>query len=64
LCTDIAIISQGRLVATGSLEELRRGIRVEGDGLDTVGPMSLEDYFIRVVGGVHRSGDDVLEWLG
>jgi ABC-2 type transport system ATP-binding protein len=64
LCTDIAIISQGRLVAAGSLEELRRGIRVEGDGQDTLGPMSLEDYFIRVVGGTRRTGDDVLEWLG
>jgi ABC-2 type transport system ATP-binding protein len=64
LCTDIAIISQGKLVASGSLEELRQGIRVEGDGRDTVGPMSLEDYFIRVIGGTHRTGDDVLEWLG
>ncbi|HYJ45669.1 MAG TPA: ABC transporter ATP-binding protein, partial [Pyrinomonadaceae bacterium] len=32
LCTDIAIISQGRLVASGPLSELRRGIAVEGDG--------------------------------
>jgi ABC-2 type transport system ATP-binding protein len=64
LCTDIAIISQGKLVASGSLKELRRGIRVEGDGSEAVGPMSLEDYFIRVIGGTHRTGDDVLEWLG
>jgi ABC-2 type transport system ATP-binding protein len=64
LCTDIAIISQGKLVAAGSLEELRCGIHVEGDGRDTAGPMSLEDYFIRVIGGAHRTGDDVLEWLG
>jgi ABC-2 type transport system ATP-binding protein len=68
LCTDIAIISQGRLVAAGSLEELRRGIRVEGrvedDEQAAIGPMSLEDYFIHVVGGTRRTGDDVLEWLG
>ncbi|HEX8144660.1 MAG TPA: ABC transporter ATP-binding protein [Pyrinomonadaceae bacterium] len=64
LCTDIAIISQGRLAASGSLEELRQGIEVAGDGRDAVGPMSLEDYFIQVVGGKHRTGDDVLEWLG
>src|SRR5918995_2447012 len=32
LCTDIAVISQGRLVAAGALEELRRGISVEGEG--------------------------------
>src|SRR5215210_7598255 len=64
LCTDIAIISEGRLVASGSLDELRRGIQVGADAAETVGPMSLEDYFIRVIGGTHRTGDDVLEWLG
>lgn len=59
LCTDIAIISEGRLVASGALEELRRGIAVEGaDGL------SLEDYFIKVVGGAHGAGADALHWLG
>ncbi|HEV2914326.1 MAG TPA: ABC transporter ATP-binding protein [Pyrinomonadaceae bacterium] len=68
LCTDIAIIAQGRLVASGSLDELRRGIHLEGDGREEgqseAGPLSLEDYFIRVVGGARRTGDDVLEWLG
>jgi ABC-2 type transport system ATP-binding protein len=63
LCTDIAIISQGKLVASGSLDELRRGIRVEGDGRESSGPMSLEDYFIRVVGGVRAPDEDVLRWL-
>jgi len=69
LCTDIAIIAEGRLVAHGSLEELRRGISVEaGSQTDaattvSVAPMSLEDYFIRVVGGGRRTRDDVLEWL-
>ncbi|HEX7998718.1 MAG TPA: ABC transporter ATP-binding protein [Pyrinomonadaceae bacterium] len=64
LCTDIAIISQGRLVASGSLDELKRGIRVEDDGQTTSGPMSLEEYFIHVVGGVRQTNDDVLQWLG
>lgn len=64
LCTDIAIISQGRLVAAGSLDELRRGIEVAGEGQTARGPMSLEDYFIHVVGGVRQTGDDVLQWLG
>ncbi|MDT4966173.1 MAG: type transport system ATP-binding protein [Acidobacteriota bacterium] len=63
LCTDIAIISQGKLVASGSLDDLRRGIEVEGDGQAARGPMSLEDYFIHVVGGVQRETDDVLQWL-
>lgn len=62
LCTDIAIISEGRLVASGALDELRRGIAVEGE--EARGSMSLEDYFIRVVGGARTTaGDDVLQWL-
>src|ERR671920_2506892 len=32
LCSDIAIIAGGRLVASGPLEELRRGISVGGAG--------------------------------
>ena len=64
LCTDIAIISQGRLVAAGSLDELRRGIEVEGDVAEArSGPLSLEDYFIRVVGGTREAGGDALRWL-
>ncbi len=64
LCTDIAIISQGRLVAAGSLNELRRGIEVEGDGeVAPRGPLSLEDYFIRVIGGERQTEGDVLQWL-
>jgi ABC-2 type transport system ATP-binding protein len=64
LCTDIAIISQGKLVAAGSLDELRRGITIEGDGqTQEAKPMSLEDYFIQVVGGARLADDDVLRWL-
>ncbi len=64
LCSDIAIISQGKLLAAGSLDELRQGIRLEEDGRSQ-GPVSLEEYFIHVVGG-DRSGSDeeVLQWLG
>src|SRR5687767_12083086 len=61
LCTDIAIIAQGKLLASGSLNELRKGIRLEGDG---EGPVSLEEYFIHVVGGTRSTGDEeVLQWL-
>ena len=61
LCSDIAIIAQGKLLASGSLNELRKGINLDGDG---EGPVSLEEYFIHVVGGT-RSGSDeeVLQWL-
>jgi ABC-2 type transport system ATP-binding protein len=64
LCTDIAIISEGRLVASGPLEELRRGISVGGAAEDEGGALSLEDYFIKVVGGAHGAGADALRWLG
>src|SRR3954468_2537651 len=62
LCTDIAIISGGRLVASGPLEELRRGISVEGGAAS--GALSLEDYFISVVGGTRDAGAGALGWLG
>lgn len=61
LCSDIAIIAQGKLLASGSLNELRQGIRMEGDG---EGPVSLEEYFIHVVGGTRTgSEEEVLQWL-
>ena len=61
LCSDIAIVAQGKLLAAGSLNELRQGIRVEGDG---EGPVSLEEYFIHVVGGARPgSEEEVLQWL-
>jgi len=64
LCSDIAIISQGKLLAAGSLDELRKGIRVDGDG-ERSGPISLEEYFIHIVGGDRNtSEEEVLQWLG
>lgn len=61
LCSDIAIIAHGKLLASGSLNELRKGISVAGDGH---GPVSLEEYFIHVVGGTRSAGDEeVLQWL-
>lgn len=63
LCSDIAIISQGKLLASGSLAELRQGIQVENE--DARGnPVSLEEYFIHVVGGEKSKGEEeVLQWL-
>lgn len=64
LCSDIAIISQGKLLASGSLAELKKGIQVDGDGVRP-GSISLEDYFIQVVGGVREAPEkEVLQWLG
>jgi ABC-2 type transport system ATP-binding protein len=64
LCSDIAIISQGKLLASGSLRELRKGIQIADDGRQEGQPMSLEDYFIHVVGGTRSVGEEeVLQWL-
>src|SRR6266480_4045526 len=63
LCSDIAIISQGKLLAAGSLDELRKGIQLEADG-QLKGPISLEEYFFHVVGGERSTGEEeVLQWL-
>src|SRR5438876_3447653 len=63
LCSDIAIISQGKLLAAGSLNELRKGIQLEDDG-QLKGPISLEAYFFHVVGGERSTGEEeVLQWL-
>lgn len=63
LCTDIAIISNGKLLAAGPLDELRKGIQLDGGGEQK--PLSLEEYFIQIVGGVpHTTSDEVLQWLG
>jgi ABC-2 type transport system ATP-binding protein len=63
LCTDIGIIAQGKLLAVGSLDELRKGIKLEDDEQHD-GPISLEEYFIHVVGGERNTGEEeVLQWL-
>jgi ABC-2 type transport system ATP-binding protein len=57
----VFLTSQGKLLASGSLNELRKGIQLEGDGQ---GPVSLEEYFIHIVGGTRSAGEeDVLQWL-
>jgi ABC-2 type transport system ATP-binding protein len=59
LCTHIGIIRQGRLVASGSLEELRAGVRVAGQ---EEAPLTLEEIFLQVVGGSKQDAE-VLSWL-
>jgi ABC-2 type transport system ATP-binding protein len=59
LCTHIGIIRQGRLVASGSLEELRSGVKVAGHEQS---PLTLEEIFIQVVGGSKQDAE-VLSWL-
>jgi ABC-2 type transport system ATP-binding protein len=51
LCTDIAIINQGRIIAAGPLEELRAAVGT-----------TLEDYFVRLVSG-ERQVAETLSWI-
>jgi ABC-2 type transport system ATP-binding protein len=73
LCSHVAIIHQGKLVAQGSLEELRAGVEAQapfasGDGSGnsptlSSEKMTLEEIFLRTVGGSRRAEQE-LSWLG
>jgi ABC-2 type transport system ATP-binding protein len=59
LCSHVAIIKKGELVAQGSMEQLRAGVpSIEGRTL------TLEDIFVSVVGrGADRAQIEELSWL-
>ncbi len=59
LCSHVAIINKGQLVAQGSLDELRAG--VSGDNAPAA-KMTLEQIFLRTVGR-SESADRELSWL-
>ena len=75
LCSHLAIIHKGRLVAQGSLEELRAGVEAQaaaalvgaargGSGATAPGQkLTLEEIFLRIVGGTRHSEQE-LSWLG
>ena len=64
LCSHVAIIDKGILVAQGSLEELRAGVEAGSDAVPAVGggKLTLEDIFLRIVGG-SRQTEQELSWL-
>ena len=68
LCSHVAIIHQGHLVAQGSLEELRAGVEAQTPAGSDNGSqaaaekLTLEEIFLRVVGGSHAEQE--LSWLG
>jgi ABC-2 type transport system ATP-binding protein len=75
LCSHLAIIHHGRLVAHGSLEELRAGVEAQalaagagpsGDGASresvSAEKLTLEEIFLRIVGGSRQEQE--LSWLG
>ena len=73
-CSHLAIIHRGRLVAQGSLEELRAGVEAQaaaalpsdgGHAAAVAAPgekLPLEEIFLRIVGGA-RHADQELSWL-
>jgi ABC-2 type transport system ATP-binding protein len=70
LCSHVGIIHRGRLVAQGSLEELRAGVEAQAEaapmGLTPrASPgekLTLEQIFLRTVGGSRSAGQE-LSWL-
>ncbi len=61
LCTHVAIIQKGTLVAQGSLEELRAGVHTA----DSTHKATLEDIFLNVLGTTGTAPpDQELSWLG
>ncbi len=74
LCSHVAIIHRGQLVAQGSLDELRSGVQaqtaaVSGNGEPSTAAaipgekLTLEEIFLRIVGG-SRISEGELSWLG
>ncbi|MGA9393237.1 MAG: ABC transporter ATP-binding protein [Candidatus Sulfotelmatobacter sp.] len=70
LCSHVAIIHRGRLVAQGSLDELRAGVEAQTPTVSSDGTaplpaekLTLEEIFLRTVGG-ERHTDQELSWLG
>ncbi len=78
LCSHVAIIHRGQLVAQGSLEELRAGVEAQAAAALTAAgapheigapvpapgeKLTLEQIFLRIVGGTRRA-DQELSWLG
>ena len=72
LCTHIAIIDRGRLIADGSLEELRAGVHARSSSSADTDTLTLEQIFLDIVGeqdgnrgdpnGTHPEQE--LSWLG
>jgi len=63
LCSHVAIIHQGRLVANGSLEELRAGVASTLPGEESEQRLTLEQIFLSTVGAEGREAAQELSWL-
>ena len=63
LCSHVAIIHQGRLVANGSLDELRAGVASSLPGEDRQQKLTLEEIFLSTVGAENPEAAQELSWL-
>ena len=63
LCSHVAIIHQGRLVANGSLEELRAGVASTLPGTEREQRLTLEEMFLSIVGANGQESAQELSWL-
>jgi ABC-2 type transport system ATP-binding protein len=66
LCSHVGIINRGVLVAQGSLEELRQGVRVHSGVASGPGDqveLTLEEIFVEVVGAGEGRTEQQLAWL-
>jgi ABC-2 type transport system ATP-binding protein len=67
LCSHIAIIDHGHLIANGSLEELRAGVNARDPDNATTQTLTLEQIFLSIVGneaGAAPQPEQELSWLG
>jgi ABC-2 type transport system ATP-binding protein len=63
LCSHVAIISKGRLVANGPLEQLREGVASTLPGSQTGQRLTLEEIFLSIVGVGGLEPAQELSWL-
>jgi ABC-2 type transport system ATP-binding protein len=63
LCSHVAIIHKGRIVANGSLEELRSGVAASLPGSETREKLTLEEIFLNIVGAGDGQPAQELSWL-
>ena len=63
LCSHVAIINRGQLVAQGSLDELRSGVQAQVHDKAGSEKLTLEEIFLQVVGG-DREATQELSWMG
>jgi ABC-2 type transport system ATP-binding protein len=63
LCSHVAIISKGRLVANGSMEELRAGVVSTLPDAEREQRLTLEEIFLSIVGAGGGEPTQELSWL-